>query len=48
MLAAITRCKDCAACCSVRVGAEMVVLEGNEGVIGVDGPSEVDGDAEWE
>jgi hypothetical protein len=37
-----------AACRLVWFGAEMVVLEGNEGVVEVDGSSGVDGDGEWE
>lgn len=41
---------DCCICSSFGFGAEMFVLGGKEGEVGVDGSSEVDGDdvESWE
>ena len=47
MLAAELAGVCCVDCCNRRLlgsGAEIAVLEGREGVVGVDGSSEVDGD----
>jgi hypothetical protein len=35
-------------CCVIGIGAEIVVLVGNEGDVEMDGSSEVDGDIDWE
>jgi hypothetical protein len=41
-----TGCTACVDCCTVLFGAEMVVLEGKRGDIGVNGSSEADGDGD--